>query len=87
MYISEKERFKVRTLNDKIDFIHNDKLNKMSMMNSRIERIIKNNNKIDKYIRNIDLKQTHAESLSQASKTKMLYEYELKNKIRNEIIE
>lgn len=87
MYISERERFKVRSLNDKIDFIHNDKLNKMSMMNGRIERIINNNNKIEKYIRTIDLKKTYHESLSQASKTKMLYEYELKNKIRNEIIE
>lgn len=87
MYIDEKDRFQIRSLNDKVDFIHKEKLQKMTNQNGRLERINKNNQKIAQYFYYLDMKAHQADILSQASKTKMLYEHELKNKIRNEIIE
>ena len=87
MYIDEKDRFKIRSLNDKVDFIHKEKLQKMTNQNGRLERINKNNQKIAQYVYYLDMKAHQADILSQASNTKMLYEHELKNKIRNEIIE
>ena len=87
MFMSEKERFKVKSLNDKVEFVNRDKEYMRMSENSRLEEKRKLTEKIGNYVGFIDKHKEQLEKLALANKVKRLYDYETKHKILNEIIE
>ena len=87
MFMSEEERFKVRSLDDKIDFVKRDRDYMRMSENSRLQEKRKLNEKIGNYVGFIDKHKEQLEKLALANKVKRLYDYETKHKILNEIIE
>ena len=87
MYISEEERFKVRSLNDKVEYIKKEKEKKEKNDKERLRRIIQSNKKIEEYKNELENKSTQLNISCQLTKSKNIYDYEFRNKFRNDLIE
>ena len=87
MYLSEKERFKVKNLNDKIDFLVKERNLKKQKRENHGLNLLKYDNLMDEFSKNLELKNEQKYIVQQANKGKRLYDYELRNKLKNQLIE
>ena len=87
MFINEKERFKCKSLNDKIEFAKIEKENKNKIKEYWQNIRKKHNDDIQQHINNLELKEKQTKNISMMNKIQRIYDYEFKNKLRNEIIE
>jgi hypothetical protein len=87
MYINENDRFKVKSFNDKIDFIISEKNNKMKMKENHQKNLLFHNNLMNEYSKNLDLKAQQKIAVEQANKVRRIYNYEQWNKSKNQLIE
>lgn len=87
MFINEKERFKCKSLNDKIEFAKIEKENKNKIKDFWQNIRKKHNDDIQQHINDLELKEKQNKNISMMNKINRIYEYEFKNKLRNEIIE
>jgi hypothetical protein len=87
MFINEKERFKCKSLNDKIEFAKIEKENKNKIKEYWQNIRKKHNDDIQQHINNLELKEKQTKNISMMNKIQRIYEYEFKNKLRNELIE
>ena len=87
MYLSEKERFKVKNLNDKIDFLVKERNLKKQKRENHGLNLLKYDNLMDEFSKNLELKNEQKYIIQQANKGKRLYDYELRNKLKNQLME
>ena len=87
MFINEKERFKCKSLNDKIEFAKLEKENKNKIKEYWQNIRKKHNDDIQQHINDLELKEKQNKNISMMNKIQRIYEYEFKNKLRNELIE
>jgi hypothetical protein len=87
MYINEQERFKYGSLNDKIEFLKIEKENKNKIKEYWQNIRKKHNDDIQQHCNDLDLKEKQNKNIALTNKINRIYEYELRNKLRNEIIE
>ena len=87
MFINENERFKCKSLNDKIEFAKIEKQNKNKIKDFWQNIRKKHNLDIQQRINDLELKQKQNKNISMLNKINRIYDYEFKNKLRNEIIE
>ena len=87
LYLDEKKRFSINNLNDKNDFINKEKMDKKNKSEIRKQNLLLHQNIFEKNSKNLDLKNELKDSIEYANKIKRIYDYEIKNQIKNQLLE
>ena len=85
MYINESERFKVKSLNDKIDFLLHEKNKNKLIHESRQEKIRSNSKKIEENIKNLEMEEKQKIIAQQMNKIQRIYNFEKYNNFKNQL--
>ena len=85
MYINESERFKVKSLNDKIDFLLHEKNKNKLIHESRQEKIRSNSKKIEENIKNLEMEEKQKIIAQQMNKIQRIYNFEKFNNFKNQL--
>ena len=87
MYINETDRFKVKSLNDKIDFLLNEKNKNNLIHEARLEKIRTNSKKIEENIKDLEMKEKQKIIAQQIHKIQRIYNFEKNNNLNNQLNE
>ena len=87
MYINETDRFKVKSLNDKIDFLLNEKNKNNLIHEARLEKIRTNSKKIKENIKDLEMKEKQKIIAQQIHKIQRIYNFEKNNNLNNQLNE
>ena len=87
LYIDEKKRFNCNNLNDKIDFITKEKIDKKNKSEIKNKNLLFHQSIFEKNKKNLELKNELKNSIEYANKVKRIYDYEIKNQIKNQLLE
>ena len=87
MYINETDRFKVKSLNDKIDFLLNEKNKNNLIHEARLEKIRSNSKKIEENIKDLEMKEKQKIIAQQIHKIQRIYNFEKNNNLNNQLNE
>jgi hypothetical protein len=87
MFISENDRFKIRSLNDKVDVVRKEKKEKEDKRNGRINLIKKYNEMLKHKVEINELKKNQHELITELNKAERLYKYENDSKNNNDFVE
>ena len=87
MFISENDRFKIRSLNDKVDVVRKEKKEKEDKRNGRMNLIKKYNEMLKHKVEINELKKNQHELITELNKAERLYKYENDSKNNNDFVE
>ena len=87
MFINEKERFKVKSLNDKVDVVRNEKQEKEEKRIGRINSVKKYNEMMKNKIEMNELTKNQHELITELHKAERLYKYENDSRKNNDFVE
>ena len=87
MFISENDRFKVRSLNDKVDVVRKEKKEKEDKRNGRMNVVRKYNEMLKHKVEINELKKNQHELITELNKAERLYKYENDSKNNNDFVE
>ena len=87
MYINETDKFKVKSLNDKIDFLLNEKNKNNLIHEARLEKIRSNSKKIEENIKDLEMKEKQKIIAQQIHKIQRIYNFEKNNNLNNQLNE
>ena len=87
MFINENDRFKVRSLNDKVDVVRKEKKEKEDKRNGRMNLIRKYNEMLKHKVEINELKKNQHELITELNKAERLYKYENDSKNNNDFVE